>query len=291
MIFVKHTFRWIFKFLKFPHQFINLLIDDINLDFLSSKEKFKNNFIFVIGLPKSGTTLIENILRALGYLDLSNSPLRIFDNRGLSNPHDISEAMFKKVPKKKLTFLKLHTHFTEENLKIIKKFNPLVIISLRNLHHVLVSRYCHVVANKKHRHHELIKDLPVVEGFKKSLFIKNSYDTPVSPIEYFKKWVENWESAINKKKLNYLMIEFEEYQNNHRNYIIKILNHLNLDQNILDEVYEKVSNNFQKYDKNNLEKNLTGFIKPQTINNDSKNIKEKLYTLEIKNFVNEALIK
>lgn len=291
MIFIKHIFRWILKFLKFPLQFINLLIDDLSLDFLSNKDKSKNNFIFVVGLPKSGTTLIENILRVLGYLDLSNSPLRIYDNRGLSNPHDISEAMFKKVPRNKLTFLKLHTHFTEENLKIIKKFNPLVIISLRNLHHVLVSRYCHVVANKKHRHHDLIKDLPVIEGFKKSLFIKNSYDTPVSPIEYFKKWVENWESAINKKKLNYLMIDFEEYQNNQKNYIKKILNYLNLDQNILDDVCEKVTNNFKKYDKNNLEKNLTGFIKPQTINNDSKNIKEKLYTLEIKNFVNEALVK
>ena len=67
------------------------------------------------------------------------------------------------------------------------------------------------------------------------------------------------------------------------------MNYLNIDESKLEEIHEKVTNNFNKYDKNNLEKNLTGFIKPQTINNDSKNIKKKLYSDKIKNFVDEAL--
>lgn len=289
MIYIIHYIRWILKFLKFPYQFIKLFIDDLKLDNFAKKRNFEYNFIFIIGLPKSGTTLIENILRSLGYVDFRNSPLRIFDDRGLLNPHDISESMFKLVPKNKLTFLKLHTHYNENNLKIIEKFKPKVIISFRNLHEVLVSRYSHVIANKNHRHHKLIKDLPLEEGFKKSLFIQNSSDTPISPIEYFKKWINNWQIEIQKKKLNFLSLHYEDYQNNQKNYIKKILNYLNIDESKLEEIHEKVTNNFNKYDKNNLEKNLTGFIKPQTINNDSKNIKKKLYSDKIKNFVNEAL--
>lgn len=289
MIFIKHILRWTLKFFKFPLQFIYLIIDDLKSDFSKKKENKKYNFIFVVGLPKSGTTLIENILRALGYIDLRNSPLRVFDDRGLSNPHDISDTMFKLVPRNKLTFLKLHTHYSEENLRIIKKFEPRVIISLRNLHEVLVSRYSHVIANKNHRHHKLIKNLPVDEGFKKSLFIQNSYDTPISPIEYFKKWVENWKLEIKKKNLNYLVIDYESYQNNQKNYIKKILNYLNIDERKLEEIHQKVKKNFIRYDKNNLEKNLTGFIKPQTINNDSGNIKQKLNSEKMKKFVKEAL--
>ena len=128
------------------------------------------------------------------------------------------------------------------------------------------------------------------EGFKKSLFIQNSYDTPISPIEYFKKWVENWKLEIKKKNLNYLVIDYESYQNNQKNYIKKILNDLNIDERKLEEIHQKVKKNFIRYDKNNLEKNLTGFIKPQTINNDSGNIKQKLNSEKIKKLImKEAL--
>ncbi len=67
--------------------------------------------------------------------------------------------MFKKVPKSKLSFLKLHTHFSEENLKIIKKFNPKVIITFRNLTDVLISRFSHIISDDPTRHYKDVINL------------------------------------------------------------------------------------------------------------------------------------
>ena len=49
--------------------------------------------------------------------------------------------------------------------------------------------------------------------------------------------------------------------------------------------------NFDVFKKNDLEKNLTAFIKPQTVNIKSKEIKKKLYTAEIKSFIEKELQK
>jgi len=72
---------------------------DFKYDYFPTEDN-KNKFILVIGLPKSGTTLIEEILYELGYVDLTNSFFRIYNNHNLKHPHDISEEMFKFVPKK-----------------------------------------------------------------------------------------------------------------------------------------------------------------------------------------------
>ena len=73
-MFFLHLYRWIIKLIFYPKQFLKLLKTDIGYD-LKPKINNKNKFIFVIGLPKSGTTLIEEILYNIGYVDLSTSPL------------------------------------------------------------------------------------------------------------------------------------------------------------------------------------------------------------------------
>ena len=46
---------------------------------------------------------------------------------------------------------------------------------------------------------------------------------------------------------------------------------------------------FDTFNKNNLEKNLTAFIKPQTMNINSREIKKKLRTPEIKRFIENQI--
>jgi hypothetical protein len=285
MIFIIHILRWVLKFIKFPIQFLKLFFADFRDDLKNNKIFRKNKFVFIIGLPKSGTTMVEQILRSLGYIDQSSSPLRIFDNRNLKNPHDISENMFKKVPKKKLSFLKLHTHFSEDNLNTIEKYNPKVIITLRDLKDVLISRFNHIISDPNHRHYYNLTNLEYNEGFKKSLLMKNSKDTPVRPLDYFYFWIKDWKKEIEKRNLDFLVLNYENYNLNKKKYIKSILDYLDINDVNIDNLLIKINSNYDKIKKNNLEKNLKKYIKPQTFNKDSENIKRKLKIREIEDFI------
>jgi hypothetical protein len=291
MIFVIHIIRWTLKFIRFPIQFFKLFFEDLKDDMKNKLTPRKYKFIFVIGLPKSGTTLLEQILRILGYIDQNSSPLRIFDNRNLKNTHDVSKEMFEKVPKTKLSFLKLHTHFSDENLNIIKKFNPRVIITFRNLTDVLISRYNHIISDKKHRHHNDIINLEYNAGFKKSLLIKNSKDTPIRPLDYFYFWIKNWKKIIKDRNLNFLQLNYENYEINKKEYVKSILDFLEINDVDLDELLIKIKLNYDKIKFNNLEKNLKSYIKPQTFNKNTSETKKKLDIDEIENFITENLPK
>ena len=285
MIWFIHVVRWILKFIKFPLQFCRLLYHDIKDDLSNLNTLKKKNFILVIGLPKSGTTLIEQILRSLGYLDQSVSPLRIFDNRNLKNPHDISENMLRRVPKNKCSFLKLHSHFSEDNLRLIEKYNPKVILSFRNLKDVLISRYNHIISDKNHRHHAEIVGLDYNDGFKKSLIIQNSIDTPIRPLDYFFYWIKNWKNEIKKRHLNFLVLDYENYNLDKKKYIKSIVNYLGVKDINIEELLVKIESNYSKIKNNNLEKNLKKFIKPQTFNINSNELKKKLKNDEVENFI------
>jgi len=285
MVWFIHLVRWIFKFIKFSVQFCRLLYYDIKDDLSNLNTLKKKNFILVIGLPKSGTTLIEQILRSLGYLDQAASPLRIFDNRNLKNPHDISENMLRRVPKNKLSFLKLHSHFSEDNLRLIEKYNPKVILSFRNLKDVLISRYNHIISDKNHRHHDEIVGLDYNDGFKKSLIIQNSIDTPIRPLDYFFYWIKNWKNEIKKRHLNFLVLDYENYNLDKKKYIKSIVNYIGIKDINIEELLVKIESNYSKIKSNNLEKNLKKFIKPQTFNKNSNELKKKLKNDEVEDFI------
>ena len=93
---------------------------------------------------------------------------------------------------------------------------------------------------------------------------------------------------IEKYKLKFLKLEFEEFQQNKLNYLNKILKYLEI-----NDVDTKILNELKHDDEllktNNLEKNLKNFYY-QTYNTDMK-IRQELNTKEIENFISSNLPK
>ena len=125
MIYFVHIIKWIKKFITFPVQSFSLLINDLKKDYFQTlNSKFK--LVIIIGLPKSGTTFIEEVMSQLGYVDIRVSPLRIFDSKkmykNMYEHHTVSEEIFKLVPKKKYSFIKVHSHFEDKLLEMFDEY-------------------------------------------------------------------------------------------------------------------------------------------------------------------------
>ena len=86
-----------------------------------------------------------------------------------------------------------------------------------------------------------------------------------------------------------LILNYEDYENDKIKYISEILNYLEIRNFKANEIIRDLEMKFDTFNKNNLEKNLTAFIKPQTMNINSREIKKKLRTPEIKRFIENQI--
>ena len=195
--YINHANFCIKSFLLHPNQTFKELVSDIKKD--KTAYKFKSNIksVWCAGLPKSGTTLIEKIFESLPYINLRYSIKRIYFPDKLDHIHGISESMFSNIPKNKFTFLKTHSPYIEEYEKIALKNSTKIIISLRDLRDVMISRYYHVISEKSHRHHDLLKNLSFEDGFIKSLSLTDLEGLPV--IEEYYNWIYNWITIAKEK--------------------------------------------------------------------------------------------
>ena len=221
-----------------PIQSIKELSSDISKDKKGHQFSSQNYFVWCAGLPKSGTTLIEEIFEILPYVNMSNSLKRIYYPGKLDHDHGVSEIMMSGVPDNKYTFLKTHTHFSEKYEKIVTQKNAKIIISVRDLRDMMISRYYHILADKTHWFHESIKDLSFEDGFIKSINKKKRNEKENSVIEYYYFWIENWLKIANQKK--YLVLWYEDYIDNPINYVQKILNYINFDEFSAEDILEKI---------------------------------------------------
>ena len=275
MMYFIHFLRWLKKLIFFPREFFLIIISDTKKKYFI-KNNLKKKNILCIGIPKSGTTLTEQILNLVGYIPLDKSPFYVWDNRNLNHPHDISLRMIKNFDDQKPNYLKLHTHYSEENLNVLKKKRLTIIFSFRSLKDIMISRYIHILNDKDHRLYNSIKNLNLIEGFKKSMIDKNEkYDD--IPIKYYAFWEENWKKNIDNNFEDYLILNFDEFKENKSMYIDKILNFLN----ISDIESELLLKQIDK-EKKDLKQNL-GKIRPSSYNKH-QDIKNQLQKFDFESF-------
>jgi len=228
-----------FKLLfKDPIQLIKELIEDFKND-INPRHK---GIIICLGLPKSGTTLIEEILLKNGSIDGTRSLLRRISYLPKDiDPHSLHENLIKFFPINKSTFIKTHSPHTKENIEIISKFNLDYFISVRDPRQMMLSRYYHILNNSKHIQHNTIKNLNKLDGFKKSLF---SETNEIHPIDEYSNWLNDHIKNTNK------ILKYEEFVNDKYSYLKNLSKFSGVKLNI-----ERTINSIEKRDKN-LKKNF-----------------------------------
>lgn len=226
-------------FVQNPVESLNEIISDVRKDQNSKLFESKYNLVWCAGLPHSGTTLVEEIFDSLPYIRLNSSPLRFFNSGNLTHPHSVSREMFLSAPINKYSFFKTHSHYDPSFLEYAKQSNARIIVCLRDIRDMMISRYWHIMSNKYHWLHLKIKDLPMREGFIESLISVNeeNYYSP-RPIEDYFLWIKNWIEV--EKKEDIKIIWYEDYVKNSIQYIYNILDYLEFSEINARHIEEKL---------------------------------------------------
>ncbi len=214
-------------------------------------KNFQNNTkkIWICGLPKSGTTLIEQILDFLPYLRIDRSAFRTFPNK--NNLNSLNFVKYTNhFPKNKFSYVKTHLEFNKNLVDHLKKNNFFIIVSLRDLRDAMISRYYHILSDKKHWQHEIIKNESFEQGFINSLTkdksrFKNNSNFPEPLVNYYY-WVKNWK-AFNDECIK--KVWFEDFKKSPLEFIEGILKFTNFKNFNSQIIFEGICNK-NKNDKN-----------------------------------------
>ena len=211
-------------------------------------QKYKNlehphKKIWICGLPKSGTTLIEQILDHLPYLRVDRSSFRYFSNKNNLKVSNFLEY-FDHFPKDKFSYVKTHLEYNKDLVENLKKNNFSIIISFRDLRDAMISRYYHILSDKNHWQYEIVKQENFETGFINSLTKNKSKYKNVpkfpEPLVYYYEWVKKWKGCEDK---NVKKVWFEDFKNFPLGFIEEILTYIefqNFDsKNILEKIVEK----------------------------------------------------
>ena len=225
--------------LQSPSLVIEEFLEDFKKDKQAINLKKDHNLVWICSLPKSGSTLIENILSFYPYVKLDRSLTRFFSKGDLKNVHDISYELIESAPRNKLSFIKTHTHFNEIILDICNKYDVKLILTFRDIRDVFISRYYHILADKSHRQHKILLSMSEKKGFIRS-FEKKDLNEKESILEYYYNWIKNWN--LKKNSINHLELWYEDYVNNKDEFLEKIINFIGESKNSLFDLKNYLDN-------------------------------------------------
>ncbi len=231
-------------------------IEDIQKDNRYKDLKNDNKKLWICGLPKSGTTLIEQILDFLPYLRIDRSLLRNFPNKDKLSIKNFSNYT-KCFSNDNFSYVKTHLEFDKKLVDHLETYNFLIVVSFRDIRDAMISRYYHILNDKNHWQHELVKNENFETGFINSLKTKYSQNQNNSiseePLVYYYNWILNWKKIENSKILK---VWFEDYKKAPLSYIKKILNFTNFNNYNEKNIYDLIEIKNKKDSSTELNKKL-----------------------------------
>lgn len=198
------------KYLKTTHQDISQIflhpkysLGIYKEDILSKLNyyNYKHRILFIAGLPKSGTTWVENfIFNIPGYCprNLSGDPDVIIRQ-------NLPVDAFEKVPSYGYSYFKTHVNPTEENFKVLRKASiAKVVVMYRDPRDVSVSRYFHLLKKPKKPGDPNYFDYRNVnkdKGLSFSIDIDIAHHIP---------WIKGWLYRVESDPENHFVIRYED---------------------------------------------------------------------------------
>lgn len=200
--------------------------------YLLSKKRYKQNILFIAGLPKSGTTWLERMLCSLPYFQTIMLPSAVYFEQKNNGSHNFEffKDTFLKLQKSN-SVLKLHLHGSANNREAVVSANLKYVVMFRDLRDVAVSYYFYVKNTPWHPEHSLYKNFQTTEEglsfFGKTLLLE------------YQDWIYSWS---NNKNEGQLVVKYEDLRSNTRPILVKILNQYEV--NLNDQEIDTIVDNF-----------------------------------------------
>ena len=245
-----YNLKYFFKsILLNPIQGCKETFHDFKKDYHFKNHNNSQKKIWICGLPKSGTTLIEQILDFLPYIRIDRSVCRTFPIKDKLNILNYIQYL-DYFPNDKYSYVKTHLEFDKNFVESLKKKNFSIIVSFRDLRDAMISRYYHILNDTKHWQHEIVAGENFEGGFINSLTKNNSKykndPTIPEPLAYYYNWIKNWKN-INDKKIK--IVWFEDFKAFPEKFIEEIIDFTKFENFDAKKIFESIKNNNKKDNK------------------------------------------
>lgn len=213
-----------------PHaRYLKMLLQHAQMHFLPRANVYPHRLVFIAGLPKSGTTWLENLVGAIpGYRRLV-----CYDPKSLLIEHILDPVLLDYVPARGNFFIKTHVEARPEGVEALRRHKVPTVVMVRDLRDQCVSRFYHVLDEPSHRHYEFYK-----HGDRSAAFAHCVDEC----ITYYANWIRDWLRVIDSDS-HFLLVRYEDMRADVKGQFLRVLKHFDiaLTNGEVDTIIEEVS--------------------------------------------------
>lgn len=190
---------------------------------------YPNRILFVAGLPKSGTTWLENMLGAFpGYTIIPDPKITVWGYaKGGSHQFELSLDYFRKVSQA-LAIVKVHCPGSANNVRILKNLEIPYVVMYRDLRDAAVSHVFYVKRTPWHVEHPHYKNKDIKSGLE-------HFGNTLLP--EWAAWIQSWQR--NRDKTRSIIVKYEEMKAKPVEVFSRIVQHYELPDKNIESIVER----------------------------------------------------
>lgn len=221
----------VLKFLKlsFRHYRFRSALHEAETCFNEYGHLYRNRILFVAGLPKSGTTWLENMLGTFpGYTIIPDPKITVWEYaNGGSHQFQLSLDYFQKVSKA-LALVKVHCHASANNVRMLEKLGVPYVVMYRDLRDAAISHVFYVKRTPWHAEYPHYRNKDIKSGLE-------HFGNTLLP--QWVAWIEGWQRNRDKKRS--IIVKYEEMKANPVDVFSRIVQHYELPDKDIESIVEK----------------------------------------------------